>query len=347
MVADELDFVIGVDPYRDAHSIAVVHAESGALVLETQVAASVRGYREALRLAEQHAAGRRAWAVEGTGSYGAGLTRLLVEHGERVLEVSRLRRERRSQPKTDALDALRAARSVLGGERPAAPRADGEREALRTLMVAREGALVAKKAALCQLRALLVTCPEPLRGELAALTRSRLLARCTRLRPDQRADVGLRGTLVALRALARRVQALTREERELGHELEALVRTLAPSLLAEPGIGPISAAQVLIAWSHPGRVYSEAAFARLAGAAPIPASSGKTIRHRLDRGGDRRLNRALHTIIVSRRKDHPATIAYVERRLSEGKSVRETIRCLKRYLARHLYRTLEGMPATT
>ncbi len=156
----------------------------------------------------------------------------------------------------------------------------------------------------------------------------------------------MRGTLVALRTLARRLQALTREERELKRELETHVRALAPALLAEPGVGPISAAQVLIAWSHRGRFPSEAAFARLGGAAPIPASSGQSVRHRLDRGGDRKLNRALHTIVVSRRKGHAQTIAYVERRLREGKSVREAIRCLKRclkrYLARHLFRLLEG-----
>jgi transposase len=343
MVADELDFVIGVDPHRDVHALAVVHARSGALVLETRVAASVQGYREALRLAEWHAPGRRGWAIEGTGSYGAGLARLLAEQGERVLEVGHLRRERRSQAKTDALDALRAARSVLSAERPACPRSHGKREALRALIVAREGALDAKKAALCQLRALIVTCPEPLRGELAPLTRARLLSRCSRLRPSRSRDE-LRGTLIALQSIARRARALTEEERNLKREIETLVQTLAPTLTTEPGIGPISAAQILIAWSHPGRVHSEAAFARLAGAAPIPASSGQIVRHRLDRGGDRKLNRALHTIIVSRRKSHPATIAYIERRLSEGKTVREAIRSLKRYLARHLYRLLEGAP---
>jgi len=157
---------------------------------------------------------------------------------------------------------------------------------------------------------------------------------------------GLRGTLIALRALALRVQALTAEERELKDEIQARVARLAPALLDEPGIGPASAAQVLLSWSHHGRVRSEAAFARLAGAAPIPASSGLVRRHRLDPGGDRQLNRALHTIIVSRRKNHAPTIAYVERRRAEGKSTRETIRCLNRYLARHLFRLLEARPLT-
>jgi transposase len=341
MLADELDYVVGVDPHRDAHALAAVHARTGGAVFEAEVAAGAHGYAWALRLAERHAPGRRAWAIEGTGSYGAGLARFLSARGERVLEVGRTKRERRSQAKTDALDALRAARSVLGTTKPATPRAGGSREALRALMVAREGALTAKKAGLCQLRALLVTCPEPLRGELRSLTRARLLRRLAGVRPDRHTDVEVRGTVTALRALARRVQALTAEERELKREIQTLVAQLAQPLLDEQGVGPVSAAQALISWSHPGRVRNEAAFARLGAAAPIPASSGQTVRHRLDPGGDRQLNRALHTIIVSRRKSHAPTIAYLERKTREGKSVREAIRCLKRHLARHIYRVLE------
>jgi transposase len=344
MLADELDYVVGVDPHRDTHALAIVHAATGAAVVPAQVAASERGYAQALGLAEREAPGRRAWAIEGTGSYGAGLARFLAGRGEWVLEVGRTRRERRSHSKTDALDALRAARSVLGTARLASPRAAGEREALRALMVARAGALAAKKAGLCQLRALIVTCPEPLRSELRAPTRARLLRRLALVRPDRHKDAELRGTLIALRALARRVQALTAEERELKREIQALVARLAPTLLHEPGVGPVAAAQVLLSWSHHGRFRSDAAFARLAGAAPIPACSGLTRRHRLDPGGDRQLNRALHTIVVSRRRHDPATIAYVERRRAEGKSVREAIRCLKRYLARSLFRQLEAMP---
>jgi transposase len=344
MLAEELEYVVGVDPHRDTHALAIVQAGTGAVALEAQVAASERGYAQALRLAEREAPGRRAWAIEGTGSYGAGLARFLARRGERVLEVGRTRRERRSHAKTDAIDALRAARSVLGEAKLASPRAGGEREALRALMVARAGALAAKKAGLCQLRSLLVTCPEPLRSGLRSLTRARLLRRLQAVRPDRHRDAELRGTLIALRALARRVQALTAEERELKDEIRALVARLAPALLDEPGIGPASAAQVLLSWSHHGRFRSEAAFARLAGAAPIPASSGLVFRHRLDPGGDRQLNRALHTIVVSRRKNHAPTIAYVERRRAEGKSVRETIRCLNRYLARHLFRLLEARP---
>jgi transposase len=341
MLADELDYVIGVDPHRDAHAFAVVEVRSGGVVFEATAVADGEGYAGVLRLADQHAAGRRVFAVEGTGSFGAGLTRFLLSHGERVLEVGRLRRERQSG-KSDALDAIRAARSVLGQTRPAGPRAGGEREALRALSAAREGAVTARRAGLCQLRGLLVSAPEPLRAELRSLTRARLLRRLAAARPERCQDPELRGTLLALRALARRVKALTAEERELAREIETLTRKLAPQLLDQPGIGPLAAAQVLISWSHHGRIRSEAAFARLAGCAPIPASSGQTVRYRLDRSGDRRLNRALHMIVVTRRRTHAPTIAYINRRIQEGKSRREATRCLKRYLARNLYRLLEN-----
>src|SRR5712692_9508124 len=348
MLADELDFVVGVDPHRDSHAIGVVEVRSRVVVFESSVTADSSGYAEALRIAEQHAPGRRAFAVEGTGSFGAGLTRFLADHGERVFEVGRLRRERRSGGKTDALDAVRAARSVLEQKRPATPRSSGEREALRALMAAREGAVNAKRAGLCQLRDLLITTPEPLRSELRPLTRARLLQRLAATRPGGGRDPELRGSMLALRSIARRLLQLTAEERELAHEIETITRKLAPQLLEQPGVGPHAAAQLVLSWSHRGRINSEAAFARLAGAAPIPASSGKTIRYRLDRSGDRKLNRALHMILVTRKRTHPATIAYIERRLQEGKTRREANRCLKRYLARNLYRLLEhGPPSAT
>ena len=209
MLADELDFVVGVDPHRDSHALAVVDVVSGAVLFEATVAASSSGYAQAVKLVDQHAKGRRAFAVEGTGSFGAGLTRFLTAHGERVLEVGRLRRDRRSGGKTDALDAIRAARSVLTQNRLATPRASGEREALRALMAAREGAVNAKRAGLCQLHDLLVTTPEPLRSELRPLTRARLLQRLAATRPERRQDPELRGALLALRSVARRVPTST------------------------------------------------------------------------------------------------------------------------------------------
>jgi transposase len=344
MLADQLDYVLGVDPHRDAHAIAVVEVRTGGVVYEATVAANESGYRCALALAAEHAAGRRAFAVEGSGSFGAGLTGFLTGQGETVFEVGRLRRERRSGGKTDALDAIRAARVVLAQERPARPRAGGQREALRALMAARDGAVNARRAGLCQLRDLIITAPEPLRSELRPLTRARLLKRLAAVRPARHAEIELRGTLHALRSLARRIEQLTVEERDLETEIATLARELAPQLLDEPGVGPLAAAQLLLSWSHPGRVRSEAAFARLAGCAPIPASSGLTIRYRLDRSGDRQLNRALHMILINRRRWHQPTIDYISRRRQDGKTTREANRCLKRYLARHLYRLLEHPP---
>jgi transposase len=346
MLADQLDYIVGVDPHRDSHSLAVVHIVSGAIAYEATVNANSDGYTQALKLVDEHAPGRRAFAIEGTGSYGAGLTRFLTDRGERVLEVSRLRRERGSGGKTDALDAVRAARSVLGQERPSTPRAGGERQALQALVAAREGAVNARRAGLCQLRDLLITTPEPLRSELRPLTRARLLQRLAATHPHGRTDAELRGSLLALRSIARRVLQLTVEERDLAREIETLTRRLAPQLLDQPGVGAHAAAQLVLSWSHHGRITSEAAFAKLAGAAPIPASSGQTIRYRLDRSGDRKLNRALHMILVTRKRTHPATIAYIERRIQEGKTRREANRCLKRYLARSLYRLLEHGPPT-
>ncbi len=348
MLADQLDYVIGVDPHRDSHALAIVEVVGGAVVFEAAIAAGSDGYQRALSLVDEHAPGRRVFAIEGTGSFGRGLTRFLDERGERVLEVGRLRRERRTGGKTDALDAIRAARSVLASGRPSTPRAGGERQALQALVAAREGAVNARRAGLCQLRDLIITTPEPLRSELRPLTSARLVRHLAATRPGSRRDPELRGSLLALRSIARRVLQLTVEERELAREIETLTRTLAPQLLDQTGVGPHAAAQLVLSWSHQGRIHSEAAFARLAGAAPIPASSGQTIRYRLDRSGDRKLNRALHMILVTRKRTHPATIAYIERRLAEGKTRREANRCLKRYLARSLYRLLEhGPPIAT
>jgi hypothetical protein len=232
-----------------------VQVIGGAVVFEATVAASGEGYAHALELAERHAAGRRAFAVEGTGSFGAGLTRFLTGRGELVFGVGRLRRERRSGGKTDALDAVRAARSALAQKRPATPRAGGERQALQALVAAREGAVNAKRAGLCQLRDLLITTPEPLRSELRPPTRARLLQRLATTRPGARRDPELRGSMLALRSIAQRVLQLTAEERELAREIETLTRKLAPQLLDQPGVGPHAAAQlVLLVTPRPHRI---------------------------------------------------------------------------------------------
>ncbi len=209
------------------------------------------------------------------------------------------------------------------------------------LLVARRSAVDVRREALTQLRAVIVTAPEPLRAQLRGLPEGKLLDRCSRLRRTS-ATADELATRLVLRSLARRIQAATSEAAELEHEILAQVRVLAPALLDEPGIGPIVAAQLIVAWSHRGRLRSEACFARLAGVAPVPASSGQTTRHRLSRGGDRQLNRALHTIVLHRRQHDPITRDYIAKRIAEGKSRRDATRLLKRYLARHLYRLLEN-----
>lgn len=208
------------------------------------------------------------------------------------------------------------------------------------LLVARRGALGARTRAINHLKSLVVSAAEDLRAELRGLGGRALIRRCAGLRRGGSAE--MEATVLALRLTARRIPALEAEAEEIEARLEELVRVVAPRLLAERGVGVISAARILCAWSHPGRIRSEAAFATLAGSAPIPASSGKTVRHRLNRGGDRQLNRALHTTVLSRLSNDPETRAYAARRSAEGKSPREVTRCLKRYLARRIYRILEG-----
>ena len=343
MVADELDYVVGVDTHRDEHVLAVVAAPVGALVAQRTVATNGHGYGQALRFARQHAGGSRVWAVEGAGHYGAGLARYLSERGEMVLEAGRSPRgERRLRGKDDRLDAARAARSALANRQLALPRAGERREALRLLLLARRGAVDVRREALVQLRSVLVTAPDRLRGELRGLPAKRLLERCSRLRRARTATPDELAARLVLRSLAHRVEAASVEADQLEQEILAHVRALAPQLLAEAGVGPIVAAQLLVAWSHRGRVRSEAAFARLAGVAPLPASSGQTTRHRLSRGGDRQLNLALHTIVLHRRQHDPQTKDYIARRTAEGKSSREATRLLKRYLARHLFRLLQN-----
>jgi transposase len=348
MLADELDYVVGVDTHRDRHTLAVVAATSGGLVGQRSLPASARGYAEAVRFADERAPGARVWAVEGTGHYGAGLARHLSSRGETVLEAGRgPREERRLRGKDDPLDAVRAARSAFASQTLSLPRSGQRREALRLLLVARRGAVEVRRRALVQLRSAIVTAPDRLRQELRRLPERRLLDRCSRFRRSSSQPVDELATKLVLRTLARRINAATKEAEQLEREILGHVRALAPQLLDEPGVGPIVAADVLVAWSHPGRVRSEAAFARLAGVAPVPASSGQTIRHRLSRGGDRQLNRALHTVVLHRRQHDPTTQAYIERRVADGKSRRDATRLLKRYLARHLFRLLQNEPLMT
>jgi transposase len=349
MLADELDYVVGVDTHRDQHAVAVVDAHTGAVIAQTTTAASAGGYADAVRFADRHAAGDRLWAIEGTGHYGAGLVRHLHRQGAQVHEVDHAsRRERRLHGKDDQLDAVRAARSALAHEHRARPRAGEHQEALRLLLLARRTAVETRKVALVQLRSVIVTAPDELRDQLRRLPLGELLNRCSRFRRSSSRTHAQLATILVLRSLARRIQAATGEAETLEQEILSHVRALVPELLDEPGVGPIVAAQLIVTWSHHNRIDSEACFARLAGVAPLPASSGLTTRHRLSRGGDRQLNRALHTVILHRRQHDPATRDYIARRVAEGKSNRDATRLLKRYLARHLYRVMQNStPLTT
>jgi hypothetical protein len=343
MLADELDYVVGVDTHRDQHALAVIDARTGAVIAQTTTAASARGYEDTVRFADRHASGGRLWAVEGSGHYGVGLVRHLQRRHELVQEVERTSRgERRRRGKDDQLDAVRAARSTLARERQAKPRAGEYQEALRLLLLARRSAVDTRKVALVQLRSVIVTAPDELRDELRRLPLGELLNRCSRFRRSNSRTPAQHEPILVLLTLARRAPPARAEAATLEREILSHVRALVPELLDEPGVGPIVAAQLIITWSHHGRIRSEAAFARLAGAAPLPASSGQTIRHRLSRGGDRQLNRALHTIVLHRRQHDPATRHYIARRVAEGKSTRDATRSLKRYLARHLYRVMQN-----
>jgi transposase len=285
------------------------------------------------------------WAIEGTGGYGAGLTRFLHAQAEQVVELDRPKRAtRRHAAESDPLDATRAAREALGRDHLAQPRAAGQRAALQVRLTARRSAVQAGTDAQRQLHAFVVAAPDALRSRLRGLTTRSLVTACARLRLRADWDTETATVAASLRALARRIQLLEAEIADHTRAITTLVRAWRPDLLTPCGVGPIVAAIVLCAWSHPGRCPSDAAFAMLAGAAPIPASSGQTIRVRLNRSGDRHLNQALHLVVLTRLRYDPATRAYAQRRRAQGKTNREIRRCLVRYVARQLYRLLEANP---
>lgn len=267
MLAEEVAFVLGVDTHADAHCLALIEAKTQRMNRCLTIPASRRGYRQALRLARRQAPGRRVWALEGSGSYGAGLARFLSQQGEHVLEVERSAREgRRGRLKSDSLDAERAARQVLAGSAGAAPRFGQETQALRALLSTREGAVRACTAALNELRALVVTSPPELREHLQERSEAALIGACARLRPG-RSD-SERAIALALRSLALRVRQLRAESETLERELVRRIEALAPALIARRGVGPISAAALLVAWSEPGRLRSARARATSSSANP-------------------------------------------------------------------------------
>jgi len=336
--------VVGVDTHLDTHTAAVCDAR-GRELASLQVGADPEGYAAVLSWARDAAAGRGLrWAIEGTRHYGLGLARHLASAGEHVEEIDAGKHVGgRRKGKSDAIDAVRAARELLARPVPAVMRADGDREALRLLMCDRDNAVQSCKTARTLLTSVIVTAPAGLREQLRHLSRQQRAAACAALTVPSGADRQATVLYQTLARLGQRITALAGETAGLEKQITAIVDDLAPGLItAEPGIGALSAAQILLSWSHAGRIRSEAAFAMLSGTAPVPVSSGRTDRHRLNRLGDRQLNRALHIIAINRMRSHPPTQAYVQRRLAEGKTERDIRRCIKRYLARHLYRTLNS-----
>jgi len=349
-LAELVDHVIGVDPDRDRVTAAVVSVTTQGELAAATFPATRRGYGQALRWAKTLTVDeRRAWAIESTGSYGAGLAATLAEKGEFVIEFDHpSTRASKDGAKSDSLDAVRAARETLGRKTWATPRSRGLREGLRTLIVARDSAKLARVAAINVLKALIVTAPVDLREDLRGLTFGQLVDRCIRLRPDTATEPEHAATKLSLRSTATRIKQLTTECRELELAMLPIVREICPALLNEPGIGTLVAAQILISWSHAGRCRNEAAFA---GSAASHRWKPPQVRTRrgivLSRGGDRQLNRALHTAILARVKVHPETRDYLARRIAQGKTKREAMRCLKRYYARHIFRLLESTPTPT
>jgi transposase len=327
MLAELVEVVIGVDTHADTHTAAVLDARTGGVLTRITVTTDPDGYAELVTLAEGYS-GLRAWAVEGAGGYGAGLARHLGDAEELVVELDRpVRARRRGGAKSDPIDAERAAREALGRTRLAQPKTGPVRGAVAMHLTARRAAVEASSTAQRQLRALVITAPEVVRARFRGQSTAVMITTAARLRPAATSgDVEVVEALSVLRSLARRITFLTEEADE--HER----------------VIPIVAGTILAAWSHPGRVRDDAAFAMLAGVAPIPACSGKTTRYRLNRSGDRQLNRALHTVALTRLRHDPDTRAYAERRRAQGKTDREIKRCLKRYIARQLHRQLENPP---
>ena len=332
---------IGVDTHRDLH-VAVALDGLGGNLDSLTITADASGYARLWQWASDLGVPR--FAVEGTGSYGAGLTAFLVAAGGEVFECERPRRRDRRQGKSDLIDATLAAKRLLTGEPLGRPRGGGVRDDLRMLLLERRGAVRARTAALNQLQAVIVTAPDAVQDRFRGLDGKQAAKQAARLRSrtDETAV-----TVSVLRRIALRIQHLSREIDELDAQLQTITSDLVPELLQECGVGPVCAAQLVVSSGDPSRMASEASFAALAGTSPVQASSGPQQRHRLNRGGDRQLNRALHIIALHRSRWHPQTTAYHQRLLATGKTPREARRCIKRQLARHFYHQLKTTPTLT
>ena len=346
MAEDRVDVFGGVDTHRDVHVAAVVDTV-GRVLGSAPFRTDTVGYEQLGNWLGSHGSVARV-GIEGTGSYGAGLARHLISIGVEVVEVNRPNRQlRRRYGKTDATDAQAAARAALNGQATGVPKSgDGPVEGIRMLSVARRSAIKARTQAINQIHALVVTAPDQVKHHLSGLSPKARVKVCAAFRPGT-ADTTTRYAKAALRSLARRYQTLTAEIGELDTEIRRLCAKANPALLATPGVGPdIAAALLITAGDNPQRMATEASFAALCGVSPVQASSGRIVRHRLNRGGNRQANQALWRIATIRAARDQRTIAYVKKRQAEGKTRREIIRCLKRYIAREIYHLLTNPPPT-
>ena len=339
IVAASRRVVIGADTHLDTNHLAVI-TDAGQPLADAEFPTSPAGYEDALRWARSFGSIVIA-GVEGTSSYGAGLTRVLQAAGIEVAEVSRPdRAARRRQGKSDPLDAYAAARAALAGDRVAVPK-DAHTSALRALLSARRSAVKAHTAATNQIHALLVTAPAELRERYRRHSITALVTALARCRPATHRDPTTVAVLTAAKALACRAEFLERQKRDLTAQLDVLVGQINPALRAAHGVGPDTAAQLLVtAGTNPHRLRNEASLAALCGAAPVPASSGKITRHRLSRGGDRAANNALYRIALVRMSAHPQTRDYVRRQEANGRTKKEILRLLKRAIAREVFKLL-------
>jgi transposase len=327
---------VGVDTDKHRH-VAVALDALGGVLGELVIAATAAGYGQLVAWLSG-LDGEVVVGIEGAGSYGAGVCQHLRDAAVRVVEVERPRRRDRRTGKSDAIDALLAAKRVIAGDGLSTPRAAGTHAALRVRLVAYRSCVEERTRLLNQLQGLHVTAPAALRERIGHGNGARLAGRLARMRDRPDAQLHEQTMLAVLRDLARRARQLDTQASQYRSQITALVRELHPTLMDEPGVDPISAAKLLVL--DAARFRNEAAFARGNGTAPQPASSGQTIRHRLSRAGDRQANNAIHTIAMNRAVNHPESRAYLERKTRQGKTHREAMRALKRHISRRMYRRL-------
>jgi transposase len=348
MLAELVDAVVGVDTHRDTHEVEIAYP-TGTPIATCSISNDSTGYAELLAWIVDHTPGPRlAVSIEGTRSYGVGLARAAAAAGLIVIECEQPNRKaRRGKGKSDAIDAHLAVLAALrlDADRLPTPRADGDREALRILLGARQELTTASTAQTNRLRALLLGGDDSDRQAARGALTDAILAGLARRRQPHDASRQQAVRHGEIRRLALALREAGRAIKTNRAQLQSIVNDIAPGLTDRRGIGPVSAAQAIVSFSHPGRCRNDAAFAALGGVSPLQASSGRTVRHRLNRGGDRALNRAIHTIATSRMRCCPATQAYVARRTAAGKTDKEIRRCLKRYIARQLHRTLTAAMA--